>query len=228
MAVYVGYTHRAHHGGVLHHLLDAGHEAHVQHAVSLVQNHETDALEGHPVAVHEVVQPTGSRHQDVAAPRDVVALVPHGHAAVRHGDFQDGSVRELPRFAEYLHSQLSRRRYDKDLRLRARGPCYQVARVLQEHIDDWNEEGGGLPRSGLSASHQVSAAHDDGDGVLLYGRWLLVARLEDVFHHILSQVRTFEAFNWSWRIFASYLLNQKKRLLKGITCQCCSFAPKSY
>lgn len=53
------------HGGVVHHLLNVLHKAHIQHAVGLVQNGEADALKVHAVAANKVKQPSGGGHQDM-------------------------------------------------------------------------------------------------------------------------------------------------------------------
>ena len=46
----------------------------------------------------------------------------------------------------------------------------------EDEVQDGKEEGGSLPGAGLGTRHQVTVAHDNGNGVLLHGSRLLVGR----------------------------------------------------
>ena len=50
----------------------------------------------------------------------------------------------------------------------------------------------GWERTSLGTGHEIAAAHHDGDGVLLYGCWLRVARQCDVVADDLSQISVAE------------------------------------
>lgn len=70
------YTYNRNHGRMIHHLLDARYETHVQHAVCFVKHYETDAVERHAVAVHEVVEAARCCDQDVTSSlRNVIVIL---------------------------------------------------------------------------------------------------------------------------------------------------------
>ena len=56
-----------------------------------------------------------------------------------------------------------------------------VGLALHQLVEDREEEGGSLPRPSLSAGHEVTAGHDDGEAVLLHWSRHLVPGLGDVF-----------------------------------------------
>ena len=61
-------------GHELHDALDVGDEAHVEHAVGLVEHEDLEPVEPHQVLVHQVEQPSRCRHHDVEAAADSLGL----------------------------------------------------------------------------------------------------------------------------------------------------------
>ena len=104
------------------HALDVGQEAHVEHAVGLVEHEDLEALERR-VGVAEVVeQAPGRRHDHVDARAERVLLRPHADAA------EDGGARD-----RRVHGQL--REVLVDLRAPARASGVRTsARVVRRGL----------------------------------------------------------------------------------------------
>jgi hypothetical protein len=69
-----------------------------------------------------------------------------------------------------LHRELARRREDQ----RPRAPR-RFARVVLQHLQDGQREGGGLARAGLRLRPDVASGEDRGDRARLHGRGGAVA-----------------------------------------------------
>ena len=81
----------------------------------------------------------------------------------------------------HLHGELSSGSYDDTLGSLHHFSGVVVRLALDELVEDWQEECGGLSRSCLSARHEISPRHDDGKAALLHRSGNLVPRLLDVF-----------------------------------------------
>ena len=95
------------------HAADIVHEAHVEHAIRLVEDEVSDRVEPHDALLHQVEEPSGGRDEDlgVRAERHLVALL--AHASVDDG-VPDRVVTAvgLHAFAD-LRRELARRRQDE-------------------------------------------------------------------------------------------------------------------
>jgi hypothetical protein len=73
------------------------------------------------------------------------------------------------------------------------GACWGSRRTVDESLgQDWEQETASLSRTSLSTSHQVSATHDDWDGILLNWCWNLVVSELDVFEEMVVKRRVCE------------------------------------
>mmetsp|Transcript_77067 Transcript_77067/g.160394 ORF Transcript_77067/g.160394 Transcript_77067/m.160394 type:complete len:231 (-) Transcript_77067:760-1452(-) len=73
---------RGGHIALLNDLYDLGHEAHVQHAVSLVENQKTDGGHSHDLAINEIDEPARSRCDDVRTSSQLLQLRPGLNSAI--------------------------------------------------------------------------------------------------------------------------------------------------
>ena len=76
-------------------LADLRLEAHVEHAVGLVENEPADVREGHLAALDHVDQAAGGGHDEVGAPLNVAQLVANLGATVDDARADMRAVREL-------------------------------------------------------------------------------------------------------------------------------------
>ncbi len=144
--------------------LDVGDEAHVEHAVGLVEDEELDEVEAHGLLFDVVEQPARRGDDDLAAFLQFGDLRPHVHAAVD----ADRAQREvlavgLDRFLD-LHRQFACRREDQRAHRVAgrRGGAVGVAGQL---VQQRQGEARRLAGAGLRAAHDVVAGQDDGNGL---------------------------------------------------------------
>ena len=82
-------------GHQLEDALDVGDEAHVEHAVGLVDHHDVDAGQHQLAALEMVEQPAGRCDQHINAAREQRILIAEGHAADQQGDGQAVLVRSV-------------------------------------------------------------------------------------------------------------------------------------
>ncbi len=133
---------------MLQHLPDLRQEAHVEHAVGLVE-HEVLEMRELRVAEAEVIEQTPRRCDDeVGSASKRVLLRPHRRATVdrRAGDRRvHGEVLEV---VQNLRRQLARRRQDE----RAR----DAARLVDQVMRDRQEERAGLAASGHGAGEEIT------------------------------------------------------------------------
>ena len=83
------------HVGVHHEGAHLGLEPHVEHAVGLVEDEETDGVEGEGGAVVVVEQAAGGGDEEVGAAAEGTELVVDVGAAVGDGDLEGGAEAEL-------------------------------------------------------------------------------------------------------------------------------------
>ena len=149
--------------------LDIGDEAHVEHAVGLVDHQHLDAAQHDLAPLEHVYQAAGGGDQNVGVlaergflKREPLAADEQRLAQAVVGAVGDEVVRDLL-------SELSRRRQDQAAR------HARLARAGAQYVDDRQRVGCGLARAGLGAAQQVDAAQDQRDGLLLNRRRRLVA-----------------------------------------------------
>ena len=147
------------------------HEAHVEHAVGLVEDEVGHRVEAHEPLVDEIEQAARRRHDDLGrvAQRNLLPVLVD--AAVDDG-VTHRDVAAVGRHAlGNLRGELTRRREDEDANPRAGGRL--------ELLQDRQDERGGLPGAGLGAGEDVAAREDVRDDFGLDGRRLLVVLVED-------------------------------------------------
>ena len=148
------------------HPLDLGHEAHVGHAVGLVEHQRLELVDGELAPVAEVDQ-AARRGDD-----QVDALAELGHLAVDVGTAVDGDgvqpelLGQRGQDVVHLHGELTRREQDERQRLGRAGGRRGALRLpgrlgpLQER----HAEGEGLARARLGLAADVAPGQGVGDG----------------------------------------------------------------
>lgn len=174
-------------------------ETHVKHAVSLVKNEVLDVLQGDATTLYEVDQTSGSSHQEIASTLDLAKLRTNVGSTVDDARPHPGTVGKLPRLIVDLRDQLTGGCEDERCGV---GLALTTKATLTDRVGRWaglvglredgEEETTSLSRTSLSASHQVTAAHDDGDGVLLHWSWVGVSSKRDVGDQVVVQRRVGE------------------------------------
>src|SRR6185437_747742 len=133
--------------------LDIVNEAHIEHAVGLVEDENLDRIEAQMTLLNEVEQAPGRRDENVDAARQRIDLRLLPDTAEDHGRAQ----REMPTVAAEavidLDRQSARRAEDKRARLAAAQGRAARAQQLQHR----QREGGGLAGSGLGDAEQIAA-----------------------------------------------------------------------
>ena len=135
--------------------LDLGDEAHVEHAVGLVDDEDFDAGEQDPAALELVEQTAGRGDQHVDAAIELLVLVVEGDAA---DDQRHRSLWFLPYFSKFSWTCAASSRVGSRMSVRAcghgRGPLEQ-----RQHRQD---ERGRLTGAGLRNAQHVAAARARG------------------------------------------------------------------
>ena len=147
-------------------------EAHVEHAVGLVEDEGVDLVEQDVALAQHVEQAARGGDQQVDALADALGLRVVGHAA-EDGDDAAAAVGGQ-RLADLLDlaAQLAGRGDDEGGRMRLLAvDDHRRAHVLE----DRQHEGGRLAGARLGAAHDVAAGEHARDGVLLDRRRLVVA-----------------------------------------------------
>ena len=88
-------------------------EAHVEHAIGLVEDEDLDGIELHVALLHEVEQATGRRDEDVRLAAERLLLPALTDAAVDDGVRQAEVLAVRPRALGDLRGELARRREDE-------------------------------------------------------------------------------------------------------------------
>ena len=152
--------------------LHVGPEAHVEHAVGLVEDERVDLVEQDVALAEHVEQAAGGRDQEVDALADALGLRVVGNAA-EDGDDAAAAVGGQ-RLADLLDlaAQLAGRSDDQSRRMR----LLAVHDHRRAHVlEDGQHEGGRLAGARLGAAHDVAAGEHARDGVLLDRRGVDVA-----------------------------------------------------
>ena len=158
-------------GDVLQDAANVGQEAHVAHAVRLVEHQDLHVGEIDVAAVDEVEQPAGTGNDDLGATAQGGDLGHLAHAAI------DGHAAHLGLLAEAddglvdLVGQLARGRHDEGAHL--------VELALGEALKDRQHKGGRLAGAGLCQAEYVFASQGDGDRLFLDRGRRAVARALD-------------------------------------------------
>ena len=132
-------------------------EAHVEHAVGLVEHEDRDRVEGDEPPVDQVLQAAGCGDEHVGL-AGAVGLGAERHAAVHGGDGEAARASERLELLGHLHRELTRR--DEHERRRPTG-------IPADALDDRPGEGERLARAGRGLGEHVTAAEGGGDDELL-------------------------------------------------------------
>mmetsp|Transcript_113860 Transcript_113860/g.322023 ORF Transcript_113860/g.322023 Transcript_113860/m.322023 type:complete len:253 (-) Transcript_113860:431-1189(-) len=160
-------------------LPDLGLEAHVKHAVSLVEHHGSDGFHGNNAAPDEVLQPTRGANDDLTALRELLQLWHRVRATIDRDDPELGAKTQLFRFHCDLLAQLARGGHD-DAR-RGHGALLQGHDASAECLcDAGHKERGRFPTASLGRHHHIRSLQRCGHGVLLHGRRYVVPTAFDV------------------------------------------------
>mmetsp|Transcript_52496 Transcript_52496/g.162348 ORF Transcript_52496/g.162348 Transcript_52496/m.162348 type:complete len:392 (-) Transcript_52496:39-1214(-) len=158
-------------------------EAHVQHAVRLVQHEVRDALQVGVAVLEEVDQPPGRRDDDLNTIAQITTLCRARGATVAASVLDLGAPPEAVGLLLDLNGQFARWRHHKD-----DGPiATREVRLRIDVHDSRQEEGQGLPRARLRDANHVAATEGDGPALDLDGRGLLEAGARDLLKHILRE-----------------------------------------
>jgi hypothetical protein len=144
---------------VLHDLAHLHREAHVQHAVGLVEDQRLDAVEPERLAAEMVEHPSGGSHDDVGAAADALELPVHGVSPIDRLHLHAPPASDLRELTRDLHGQL------------AGGGERHRLYVVGGGIDlfrDGDAEGGGLAGAGAGLHHQVLAREGAGQRLRLH------------------------------------------------------------
>ena len=149
--------------------LDVGDEAHVEHAVGLVDDQDLDAGHQDLAALEQVEQAAGRGDEDVDAAVELLELVVEGDAAddQRHGQLVVAAV-AVEALLD-LRGEFARRLEDQRARHARPGAA------LFEQGQHGQDEGGGLAGAGLGDADDIAARQRMGDRLRLDGRRLGVA-----------------------------------------------------
>mmetsp|Transcript_145911 Transcript_145911/g.467706 ORF Transcript_145911/g.467706 Transcript_145911/m.467706 type:complete len:467 (+) Transcript_145911:92-1492(+) len=161
---------RRRHVPLQHDLIDLRHEAHVEHAVRLVQDQEAHGRHGQDLAVDEVDEPPRRRRHDVRAHGELEELRLGVDAAVDLGTSDRRLEGELPRLEVDLGAELACRGEDDRLRRSRHADLHaHGARGLRgvDATEDRQQEGTRLARARLRAAHGIPPRQRHWDGMPL-------------------------------------------------------------
>ena len=164
--------------------LDVRQEAHVEHAVGLVEDEGVDLVEARLVLPHVVEEPARRGDEQFDAGPQRLLLRSHRRAAHDDADPQRRVVRQAQQHVVDLLGQLARRREDQRLG--------HAVRHAEEPVQDRQQEGGGLAGAGLGGGDQVAAGQDGRDGLGLDRRRLGVAHVARRLHRAGMQAQGLE------------------------------------
>ena len=132
---------------------DVGEEAHVEHAVSLVEDEHLERAEIDVVEAHVIKEPPRRRDDDLGAGAERALLRPHVDAADDRYRREPDVVAERERLLVDLQRQLTRRRENERV-ARAALPAVQA-------LQDRQQKRRGLAGAGRRAADQVAAGEAD-------------------------------------------------------------------
>jgi len=156
-------------GALLDDAFDVGQEAHVEHAVHLVEHEDLDVAQA-GVALFEVIEEAAGRgDHDVDALVERLDLLAVADAAIDDGDALVGKLGVVAEGFLDLQREL------------AGGLEHEAAEaaVVAEALEHGECKGGGLAGAGLGGAHDIAAGQHDRDSLRLDRRGLGVALLLD-------------------------------------------------
>ena len=158
------------------HLQDAAQrrqEAHVEHAIGLVEAQDLDARQVDGALLHVIEQASGGGDNDVGAPEQLFLLRHDRDAAENRGDAQVRRHTVGGQRLVHLQRKLAGRHQDQAARLARPG---RGTAADEQPIDHRQAERGGLAGAGLRLGEQVAAGQNDRNGLQLHRRGRGVAQ----------------------------------------------------
>ena len=137
--------------------LDVGDEAHVEHAVGLVDHQHVDAGEQELAALEMVEQAARRGDDDIGAAVDLQRLRLEGDAADEQRDAEIVHLAQRLEGLAHLVGQFARGFEDQGARHAGAGAALFEQRQHGQH------EGGGLAGAGLGEAHHVAALRGRGE-----------------------------------------------------------------
>ncbi len=156
------------------HLLHIMDEAHIQHAVGLVQHQHLNGGQVQEALLLQVQQAAGSGHQNVHPALQALDLRIHAHAAEDHRGLDVQMLAIGAHGFLDLGGQFACRGEHQGAHAAAAEAAGGGAAGLQA-LQHWQREGGRLAGAGLRAGQQVVACQHGGDGLGLDGSRAVVA-----------------------------------------------------
>lgn len=201
---------------------DLGLETHVKHAISLIENQVLDVAEGDATSLYEIDQSTGSSNKQIAATLDLSELGANVGTTIDDARSDPGSVGELSGLVVDLRNKLTSGSEDQrggvGLALSAKlsgGIGGDRRRTVEVGLrKNGEKETTSLSGTSLSTSHEITAAHDNGNRVLLDGGGDLVVGEFDVAAEVLIQRGSGELVNGLGNLVAGSLDRNVVVLLK--------------
>ena len=161
--------------------LDVGNEAHVEHAVGLVDDEEVAAGQHDLAALEQVHQPARRRDQHVDAFVQRLDLVAHLHAADQQRHLEIVVLAVFLEILGDLGGKLARRLEDQ------RARHQRAAAAVREDVDHRQHEAGGLAGAGLGDADDVLHHQHRRDRLRLdRGRGIVTGR-EDRLQQLVRQ-----------------------------------------
>ncbi len=158
-------------GQLPQHAADVGQEAHVEHAVGLVEHEDLEPGEARVGEAQMIEEAAGRGDDHVDAAAERVLLRAHPHAAVHRRARDRGVHGEFLEVRQDLGGQLARRRQDERPR--------RAARLVHHPVEDGQQERGGLAAAGHRAGQQVLAGGGGRDRLVLDRRRALKTQFLD-------------------------------------------------
>jgi hypothetical protein len=160
------------------HAPDVVDEAHVEHAVGLVEHQDLHRSQVDGALLDVIEEPPGRGDDDVDAAAQLLFLRAEAHAAVDHGRARLHVLAVGAHALLDLRSQLARGHEDEAADRMARGRMARIG-FRGEELQHRQREAGGLAGAGLRRTKQIFACEYYGDGLRLDGGGLGVALLGD-------------------------------------------------
>ena len=158
-------------------------EAHVEHAVSLVENEELDFAQADEPLVEQIDQAAGSGDEDVDSLLDRAHLRALSDATKDDGQAQRSVAAVAGEAVGDLRGEFARRREDERLGLAAGGEFAAARNILKKAVDDRQREGRGFSRASLGDAQDIAGFKGRRNGLSLNRRGKLIAvgdkRIED-------------------------------------------------
>ena len=171
-------------------LLDVRDEAHVEHAVGLVDDEDLDALKQQLAALEEIEQAAGGGDQHIRAAHDLGFLIGEGDAADEQGHVEAGVGAIFEEAFLDLGRQFAGGLEDEGAG--HAGPGASLFKAGQHG----QGEGGGLAGAGLGDAENIAALQGVGDGLRLDGGGRGVTGGFDGCENLLAESCVSECHSW--------------------------------